>query len=188
LGAGDRDDVKRVVELAVPAAVEPVLGALPRAAGNRRGRGLQPEARVLAEPLHASGVTDQDRRGQRPAPLLVQQPRATRVDELRQLCLKPIALAVEVAQTRDLVTGDPPTRTGGQLAQPPGDPVKHARLVQRAALDRALELGGELEKMPAQAADRPSPLGDEILPVIGDQADLHRLWDGLRIAGTGCAA
>ena len=28
-GAGDRDDVQRVVELAVPAAVEPVLGALP---------------------------------------------------------------------------------------------------------------------------------------------------------------
>ena len=28
-GAGDRDDVQRVVELAVPAAVEPILGALP---------------------------------------------------------------------------------------------------------------------------------------------------------------
>jgi hypothetical protein len=28
LGSGDRDDVQCVVELAVPAAVEPVLGAL----------------------------------------------------------------------------------------------------------------------------------------------------------------
>ena len=44
LGAGDRDDVQRVVELAVPAAVEPVLGALPRGARDRCGPGLQREA------------------------------------------------------------------------------------------------------------------------------------------------
>ena len=44
LGAGDRDDVQRVVELAVTAAVEPVLGALPGRAGDRGGSGLQTEA------------------------------------------------------------------------------------------------------------------------------------------------
>jgi hypothetical protein len=43
LGAGDRDDVQRVVELAVPAAVQPVLGALTGGAGDRGGSGLQPE-------------------------------------------------------------------------------------------------------------------------------------------------
>jgi hypothetical protein len=45
-GAGDRDDVQRMVELAVAAAVEPVLLALARGAGDRRGAGLQREARV----------------------------------------------------------------------------------------------------------------------------------------------
>ena len=82
LGASDRDDVQRVVELAVPAAVEPVLGALARGAWDRRGPGLQREARVLAEVLDAGGVADQDRGGQRAAALLGQQPRAVRLDEL----------------------------------------------------------------------------------------------------------
>jgi hypothetical protein len=45
-GAGDRDDVQRVVELTVAAAVEPVPLALARRAGDRRGGGLQREARV----------------------------------------------------------------------------------------------------------------------------------------------
>jgi hypothetical protein len=44
LGSADRDDVQRVVELTVAAAVEPVLGALPRAGWDRGGPGLQPEA------------------------------------------------------------------------------------------------------------------------------------------------
>ena len=95
LGAGDRDDVQRVVELAVPAAVEPVLGALARGARDRRGPGLQPEARVFAELLDAGGVADQDRRGQRAAALLGQQLRAVCLDELAQLCLELLDLAVE---------------------------------------------------------------------------------------------
>ena len=44
LGASDRDDVQRVVELAVPAAVEAMLGALSGRAGDRGGPGLQSEA------------------------------------------------------------------------------------------------------------------------------------------------
>ena len=86
LGAGDGDDVQRVVELAVPAAVEPVLGALTGGAWDRGGSGLQPEARVLAELLDPSGVADQDRRGHRPAPLLGQQLWAVSLDELAKLC------------------------------------------------------------------------------------------------------
>jgi hypothetical protein len=70
LGASDRDDVQRVVELAIPAAVEAVLGALPGGAWDRRGPGQQREARILAEALDAGGVADQDRRGQRAAPKL----------------------------------------------------------------------------------------------------------------------
>ena len=98
LGAGDRDDVQRVVELAVPAAVEPVLGALPGGAGDRRGPGLQREARVGAEPLGAGGVADQDRRGQRAAAVLGEQLRAVRRDELEQLALERVDLAVQAAQ------------------------------------------------------------------------------------------
>ena len=67
LRASDRDDVQRVVELAVPAAVEAVLGALPGGAWDRRGPGQQREARICAEALDAGGVADQDRRGQRAA-------------------------------------------------------------------------------------------------------------------------
>ena len=74
LGAGDRDRVQRPVELAVAAAVEPVLGPLPGGAGDRRGTRLAAEAGVGAEPLGAGGASDQQRRGQRPAPLLVEQP------------------------------------------------------------------------------------------------------------------
>lgn len=50
LGAGDRDDVQRVVELAVPAAVEPVLGALPP---RSMGSGRSPSA---ARSLSACGT------------------------------------------------------------------------------------------------------------------------------------
>ena len=40
LGAGDRDDVQRVVELPITATVEPMLVALTRGALDRRGTGL----------------------------------------------------------------------------------------------------------------------------------------------------
>ena len=81
LGPGDRDDVQCVVELAVAAAVEPVLGALSRGAGDRRGARLLREARLRAKPLVAGGVADQDRGGQRPAALLFQQPGAVLGDD-----------------------------------------------------------------------------------------------------------
>jgi hypothetical protein len=115
LGAGDRDDVQRVVELAVPAAIEPVLGALPRGARDRGGPRLQPEARVFAELLDAGGVADQDRGGQRAAAELGQQLRAVCLDELEQLRLELIRLAVEAAQLRDLLTSDPDPSTDRQL-------------------------------------------------------------------------
>ena len=119
LGAGDRDDVQRVVELAVPAAVQPVLGALTGGAWDRGGSGLQPEARVFAEMLEPGGVADQDRRGQRPAPLLGQQLGAVSVDELAKLCFELIDLTVEAAELGDLLVRDPDPGAGRQLPQPP---------------------------------------------------------------------
>jgi hypothetical protein len=97
-----------------------------------------------------------------------------RGDQPRQLCLEPIDLAVKAAQTRDLVAGDPHARVGGQLAQPAVDAVEHPRPIERAALERALELRAQLEQMPPQPIDRPGPLGDEIIAVIEQKADLHR--------------
>ena len=73
LGSGDRDDVQRAVELAVAAAVEPVLRGVGRGAPDRRGAGLQREARVGREPFGAGGAADQDRRGQRAAAGLCEQ-------------------------------------------------------------------------------------------------------------------
>ena len=42
--------------------------------------------------------------------------------------------AVQAAELRDLLARDPDPRAGRELSQPPVDPVKHARLVERAAL------------------------------------------------------
>ena len=67
LRAGDRDDVQRVVELAVPSAVEAMLLALARGAFDRRGAALQREARVGVKPFGSGGSADQDRGGERPA-------------------------------------------------------------------------------------------------------------------------
>src|SRR5215203_501907 len=72
-GAGDGDDVQRVVELAVAAAVKPVAVALPRGARNRCGAGLAGEARVASESLRAGGPADQERCGQRAAADLGEQ-------------------------------------------------------------------------------------------------------------------
>ena len=65
-----------------------------------------------AEALYAGGVADQDRCGQRPAAELLQQLGALRGDELRQLAVQNVDLAVEAAQLGDLVARDPCPRAG----------------------------------------------------------------------------
>jgi hypothetical protein len=126
------------------------------------------------ELLAAGGVADRDRRDQRAAALLGQQPRAVSLDELCRLCLELADLSVQAADLGDLLAGDPGSRAGRQLAQRAVDPVKHARLVERPAFDRALELGAQLKQMPAQPVHGAGPLGDQILAVIRQHADLHR--------------
>ena len=86
-GAGDRDRVQRPVELAIAAAVQAILRALARGAGDRGAARLAREAAVGAEPLSAGRVPDQDRRGQRPAALFGEQRRAVGPDQLEQLLL-----------------------------------------------------------------------------------------------------
>ena len=68
-----------------------------------------------------------------------------RGDELDQLAVELVDLAVQGAQLRDLLAGDPHARTGGQLAQPSVDAIKLARVVERLALQRGLKLGAQHE-------------------------------------------
>ena len=91
-----------------------------------------------------------------------------------QLAVQRVDLAAQAAQLGDLLARDAHARAGLELAQPAVDAVKHARFVERAALQRALQLGAQLEQVPPQPVDGAGPLGDEIVAVIGDQPDLHR--------------
>ena len=102
LGAGDRDRVQRPVELAVAAAIESVLGLLPRGAGDRRAAGLQREARVRLEPLGAGGATAQQRRGQLAAAELGEQLRSTAESACVRLCVStPITIICTVPSLVD---------------------------------------------------------------------------------------
>ena len=122
-----------------------MLGALAGGARDGRGPGLHREARLLAKLLVAGGVADQDRRGERAAALFSGEVGVMRGDELDQLAVELVDLAVQGAQLRDLLAGDPHARTGGQLAQPSVDAIKLARVVDRLALQRGLKLGAQYE-------------------------------------------
>jgi hypothetical protein len=111
-------------------------------------------------------VADQDCRRQRPAALFGQQLGTARGDELSELAVQSVDLAVERAQLRHLLARDPGACAGWPVAQLPVDAVEHPRLVQRAALQRGLELSAQLEQMPAQAVHGPGALGDEIVAVL----------------------
>ena len=71
--AGDRDDVKRAVELAVAGAVEAVTLVAAGGDGDRRDAGGPGEVRVAGEALRAGGLSDQDRGAERAAAGLGEQ-------------------------------------------------------------------------------------------------------------------
>src|SRR5215216_6489718 len=79
-GASDRDDVERVVELAIAAAVEPVPVALSRGARDRCAARLSGEAGIGCEPLDAGGAADKQRCGQGAAAGLPKQLWAVHLD------------------------------------------------------------------------------------------------------------
>jgi hypothetical protein len=105
---------------------------------------------------------------------LGEQLRAVRLDQCEQLALEHVHLAAQQAQLGDLLARDSHAGTGGQPAQAAVDPVELARLLERAAPQRALELGREIEQVPAQPVLDPRALGDQVLAVVGQQPDLHR--------------
>ena len=128
----------------------------------------------LSKPLGSGGPADQDRGGQRTTPELLEQLRALRLDQREQLALERIRLTGQAADLRDLLARDPHTGPRGQSAQPPVDAVEHLRLVQRALLERGLELGAQRQQMPSQPVLDSGALDHEIVAVISQQPDLHR--------------
>src|SRR5450631_69864 len=105
-----------------------------------------------------------------------------RLDQHPQLALEPVDLTGQAADLRDLLASDLDPRACGELAKAPSDSVEHPRLVEGAALERAFELGTEFEQMPPQPVDHTRALDDEIVAVIKQQADLHRLLVQIRYA------
>src|SRR5450755_2099821 len=104
-----------------------------------------------------------------------------RLDQHPQLALEPVDLTGQAADPRDLLASDPdPGSACGELAKAPSDSVEHPRLVQRAALERALELRTEFEQMPPQPVDHARTLDDEVVAMIKQQTDLHRLLIQIR--------
>jgi hypothetical protein len=110
-----------------------------------------------------------------PQPVSASSCGRVRLDEDEQLLLERVHLAALRAQAGDLLARDPHPGAGGHAAQAPVDPGELARLRERAPPERALELGGELEQVPAQPVLDPRALGDEVPAVVGQQPDLHRL-------------
>jgi hypothetical protein len=88
------------------------------------------------------------------------------LDQHEQLLLERVHLAGQRADLADLIARDPHAGAGGHAAQEPVDPAELARLLERAPLERPLELGRELEQVPAQPVLRSRALGDEVLAVV----------------------
>ena len=105
-----------------------------------------------------------------------QQLGAERGDELGELVLERVDLAGgECAQVRELLACDPDPCASWLAAQLTIDAVKRPRLVERFELERGLELRAQLDQMPANPVHGPGALSHEIVAVIEQQPDLHRL-------------
>ena len=96
-------------------------------------------------------------------------------DQDRELVLERVDLAGQAADLGDLFACDLDASTDRDPSQLPVDAVELARVGERAAFERRLELGREGDEMPAQPVLHAGALNDEIVAVIGQQPDLHRL-------------
>jgi hypothetical protein len=88
-GAGDDHAVKRRVDLAVAALVEPLAVGVARAGRDRRNAGGAGELGRRRKALGAGDLADELGRGQRPEPWLADQLRRELPDELGDLALEP---------------------------------------------------------------------------------------------------
>ncbi|HET9457264.1 MAG TPA: hypothetical protein VFO78_07980 [Candidatus Limnocylindrales bacterium] len=91
------------------------------------------------------------------------------VNEAADLALQVVDRAGQLADPGDELAGDPADRPGRR-----GEPILEAgqddRSIEAAA--RRLAARVELVEVPAQAVLGPGPLGDEVLAVIDEEADL----------------
>ena len=129
-GAGERDDVERPVELAVPAAVQPVALGVAGAGRDRGGAGVSGEAGVGGEPLRAGGVADDDRGRHRPAPGLLEQRGAVRVDQDLELGEQFAFLAGDLSDPREQPLGDPQLRAVAAAGRAGGQPRADLRVLR----------------------------------------------------------
>ncbi len=72
------------------------------------------------------------------------------LDEREQFALELARLAGQAAKLRHLLASDPDASARVDAPQPAVDPVELAWRCQRARRQRALELGAELDEMPAK--------------------------------------
>jgi hypothetical protein len=105
---------------------------------------------------------------------LREQLRPVSLDQGEQLALERLRLAGQAADLRDLFARDPDASAGGHPPQSPLDSVELACLPKRAGLDRALELGTEVQQVPAQPVLDPGALPNQILSMVSEQPDLQR--------------
>jgi len=91
-----------------------------------------------------------------------------------QLALEACRLAGELADTTDVLLGDPDPRGGVHTPQAPGDLLQLPRVVHLAWRDAGLQRRVEDHEVPAQLVGEPGDLMDVSFAVVAEQPDLHR--------------
>ena len=169
LELGDRDAVEGHVELAVAGPAQAVALGVARPDRQRRRAVVAGEGGPRAEPADPRRLADELGRRQRSAAREGQQRRGEVGDQAADLALERVDRRGQLADPGDQLTGDPGDR--------PGCPARCRS--RRGQDDRPVEAAGcrlaarvELVEVPAQAVLGTGPLGDEVLAMVDQQADL----------------
>ena len=129
----------------------------------------------VREPLSAGGVADDDRGGHRPAAGLGKQLRAWAsirpVSSVEQLAF----LAADLGDPPEQPSGDPQPRGLRQPSELTGQASADPRAFQRRWAQLGLELGCDRDQVPAQPVDHPGALADDLIAIVAQDADLHRV-------------
>ena len=141
--------------------------------GHWRNSGLAGEVRVGREALGAGRASDQRRRRQDAHSLLSQERRAVGHDQRAQLALQSICLAGDRTNARHQLQGDASACGGLLAAQATGDAIERRSVIESAGGNIGLELGAEVDEMPAQAVNLTGALRNEIGAMVGEQPNLQ---------------
>jgi hypothetical protein len=163
---GDRDHVQRTVEPSIAAAVQAMTNNLPRRSRYRRRAGLSREVRIGGKALRARGAADQRRRRQRAAALLGQERRPMRHHQRAQLALEPVDLSRQSADLTQLLARHARPWIVPEASQPPRYALLHHLTGEAPVGQLRLELGAQLEQMPAQPVLNPGALAHQLIAVV----------------------